>query len=133
MKKTNIILLVLVAVCIAVIVTMVGDFSTYETFATAKASEGKDFRVISVLDTSKAMEYDALKDANRFTFYAKDKAGEVHKVIFSGTKPTDFEKAESVVLLGNMKADGDFHCREIQMKCPSKYKKDQVAVGKNVM
>lgn len=130
MKKTNIILLVVVAVSIAVIVTMVGDFSTYETFATARNDAGKDFRVISVVDTTKGMEYDALKDANRFVFYAKDKSGELRRVIFSGTKPTDFEKAESVVLTGKI-VNGEFKCREIQMKCPSKYKKDQVAIGKS--
>ncbi|HEY0272125.1 MAG TPA: cytochrome c maturation protein CcmE [Chitinophaga sp.] len=131
MKKTNIILLVVVAVSIAVIVTMVGDFSTYETFATARSSAGKDYKVISVLDTTRTMEYNALKDANLFSFYARDKAGEVRKVIFRGTKPTDFEKAESVVLTGKI-VGNEFHCREIQMKCPSKYKNDQVAIGKTM-
>ncbi len=132
MKKTNIILLIVAAISIAVIITMVGDFGTYETFATARTGAGKDFRVISVVDTTRAMEYNALKDANRFTFYAKDNTGELRKVIFSGTKPTDFEKAESVVLLGKM-VGNEFYCRQINMKCPSKYKNDQVAVGKNVM
>jgi cytochrome c-type biogenesis protein CcmE len=65
-------------------------------------------------------------------FYAKDKAGSVSKVIFTGTKPTDFEKAESIVLLGKI-VGNEFYCSQIQMKCPSKYKNDQVAVGKNVM
>ena len=127
MKKTNIILLVVIAVSIGVIVTLVGDFSTYETFATAREKEGKEYHVIGVLDTAQVMTYDPLKDANFFSFFMKDKTGETHKVVFYGTKPTDFEKAEQIVLTGRMQG-GEFHCNKILMKCPSKYKEDQVAL-----
>ena len=129
MKKSNIVLLVLIAVAIAVIISVAGDFSTYETFATARQKEGKEFQVIGKLDTTKTMHYDPVKDANLFSFYVQDKTGEVRKVVFYGTKPTDFEKAESVVLTGKMSASGEFQCSKILMKCPSKYKNDQVAVG----
>jgi len=128
MKKTNIILLVVIAVSIGVIVTLVGDFSTYETFATAREKEGKEYHVIGVLDTTQVMTYDPLKDANFFSFFIKDKTGETRKVVFYGTKPTDFEKAEQIVLTGKMQA-GEFHCNKILMKCPSKYKEDQVALS----
>lgn len=128
MKKTNIILLVVIAVSIGVIVTLVGDFSTYETFATAREKEGKEYHVIGVLDTTQVMTYDPLKDANFFSFFIKDKTGETRKVVFYGTKPTDFEKAEQIVLTGKMQ-DGEFHCNKILMKCPSKYKEDQVALS----
>jgi cytochrome c-type biogenesis protein CcmE len=128
MKKTNIVLLVLIAVAIGVVVTMVGDFSTYETFATAKQKEGKEYHVIGMLDTTQALSYDPIKDANYFSFYMKDKAGETHKVIFFGTKPTDFEKAEQLVLTGKME-NGEFHCNKILMKCPSKYNNDKVAMS----
>ncbi|WP_143310467.1 cytochrome c maturation protein CcmE domain-containing protein [Chitinophaga vietnamensis] len=132
MKKTNIILLVVIAVAIGVIVTMVGDFSTYETFATARQKEGKEFHVIGKLDTTQVMSYDPLKDANLFSFYVKDKTGETRRVVFYGAKPTDFEKAESVVLTGKMEG-AEFHCNKILMKCPSKYKNDQVAMGTKTM
>lgn len=128
MKKSNIVLLVLIAVAIGVIVTVAGDFSTYETFATARQKEGREFQVIGKLDTTQVMSYNPEKDANLFSFYVKDKTGEARHVIFYGTKPTDFEKAESVVLTGKMQ-NGEFQCSKILMKCPSKYKNDQVAVG----
>lgn len=128
MKKTNIVLLVLIAVAIGVVVTMVGDFSTYETFATAKQKEGKEYHVIGFLDTTQTLSYDAVKDANYFTFYMKDKTGETHRVIFYGTKPTDFEKSEQLVLTGKMQG-GEFHCNKILMKCPSKYNNDKVAMS----
>lgn len=128
MKKTHIILLVLVAAAVAIIVSMFGDFSTYETFATAAQDPGKKYHVIGVLAKDQGMEYDPVKDPNHFTFYVQDKAGNVNRVIFNGAKPTDIEKSEQIVMMGYM--DGNnFRCNKIQMKCPSKYKNDQVAIG----
>jgi cytochrome c-type biogenesis protein CcmE len=125
MKKTQIVLLVLVAAAICVIVSMFGDFSTYETFASASANPGKTYHVIGFLEKDKAMVYDPAKDPNRFSFFAKDKAGNVTQVIFKGAKPTDIEKSEQIVMKGYID-NGTFHCTGIQMKCPSKYKNDQV-------
>jgi len=129
MKKTHIIFLVLIAASISVIVMSFGNFSTYETFASAAKEPGKQYHVIGYLEKDKAMEYDPLKDPNHFSFYVKDKAGNVSRVIFNGAKPTDIEKSENIVMTGYIQ-DNVFHCSRIQMKCPSKYKKDQVAEGK---
>lgn len=128
MKRTHIVLLVLVAAAVCIIVTMFGDFSTYETFASAAKDPGKQYHVIGYLEKDKAMNYDPTVDANHFTFFVKDKAGRVSEVVFNGAKPTDIEKSEQIVMTGYM--DGDqFRCGKIQMKCPSKYKNDQVAIG----
>ncbi|MBS1773251.1 MAG: cytochrome c maturation protein CcmE [Bacteroidetes bacterium] len=128
MKRTHIILLVLVAVAVTVIITMFGDFSTYETFATAAKEPGRQYHVIGYLEKSKAFEYNPQTDPNHCTFYVKDKAGNLNKVIFNGAKPTDIEKSEQIVMTGMMQGN-EFHCSKIQMKCPSKYKNDQVVVG----
>jgi cytochrome c-type biogenesis protein CcmE len=130
MKKTHIVLLVLVAVTVAVIVSMFGDFSTYETFASASKQPGKPYHIIGFLQKDMGMEYNPQVDPNHFTFYAKDKAGKVTKVIFNGSKPTDIEKSEQIVMKGYEDGSGVFHCSGIQMKCPSKYKKD-MTVGDN--
>lgn len=128
MKKINIVLLVLIAGAVAVIVANFGSFSTYETFASAAAQPGKQYHIIGHLDKQKGMNYDPLKDPNHFTFYVKDKSGTISQVIFNGSKPTDIEKSEQIVMTGYI--DGKcFRCSKIQMKCPSKYKKDMVAVG----
>lgn len=128
MKRSHIVLLVLVAAAVCVIVSMFGDFSTYETFASAAKEPSKKFHVIGVLQKEKGVAYDPTVDANHCSFYVTDKAGNVSKVIFNGAKPTDIEKSEQIVMMGNM--DGNtFHCSKIQMKCPSKYKNDQVAIG----
>jgi cytochrome c-type biogenesis protein CcmE len=128
MKKSHIVLLVLVAAAVCVIVSAFGSFSTYETFASAAQQPGKTYHVIGFLEKQRAMDYDPKVDPNHFTFYAKDKSGQLNKVIFNGAKPTDIEKSEQIVMKGYI--DGEtFRCTGIQMKCPSKYKKDQVVVG----
>jgi cytochrome c-type biogenesis protein CcmE len=128
MKRTHIILLVLVAAAVTVIVSMFGDFSTYETFASASKEPGKQYHVIGFLDKTKPFEYNPQTDPNHCAFYVKDKAGNINKVIFNGAKPTDIEKSEQIVMTGAMQGEA-FHCNKIQMKCPSKYKNDQVATG----
>jgi hypothetical protein len=127
MKKTSILAIILVAGAMAAILSMVGDFSSYQTFASAKEKPEKKYQIIATLDTSShAMEYDPVKDPNRFVFYAKDEAGVVQKVIFNGAKPQDFERSENLIMTGSMVGDA-FMCEKILMKCPSKYDTDQVA------
>ncbi|MFT4062784.1 MAG: cytochrome c maturation protein CcmE [Edaphocola sp.] len=128
MKKANIVILVVIAAAIGIIVASLGKFSTYETFASAASKPESTFHVVGYLDTSLQQQYDPIKDPNNFTFFAKDKQGAVHKVIFNGARPQDFEKSEQLVMTGYMKGN-DFHCSKIQMKCPSKYENDQIAVA----
>ncbi|MBC7552435.1 MAG: cytochrome c maturation protein CcmE [Taibaiella sp.] len=124
MKKTHIALLVLVVVAISVISATFLDFSTYETFGSASKVPGKAFHVIGFFDKGKGISYDPKVDPNQFTFYATDKSGVQRKVVFvNGAPPRDIDKSEQLVMKGYVKGDA-FYCNGIQMKCPSKYKKD---------
>ena len=124
MKKTHIVLLVLVVVAISAMSATFLDFSTYETFSSAAKNPGKSYHVIGFLDKSKGVTYDPKTDPNKFTFFAKDKSGSFSKVIFlNGAPPRDIEKSEQLVMKGYVQGDA-FYCNGIQMKCPSKYKKD---------
>jgi cytochrome c-type biogenesis protein CcmE len=129
MKKSHIILLLFIIAAIVVIVSSFGDLSSYQTFASAAKQQGKKLYVIGYLQKDKEMDYNPVKDPNHFSFYAKDKSGDVQKVVFNGEKPRDIEKSEQIVMMGYDDA-GTFHCSRIQMKCPSKYKKDMVVEGK---
>ena len=123
MKRSHIVALIIIALCIGIIVSMVADSSSYETFATARSVEGKKFHVVGTLSKDREMVYEPAKDVNYFSFYMSDKKGEERQVIFRGTKPQDFEHSEQIVLTGRM--DGDnFLASKILMKCPSKYVKD---------
>ena len=126
MKKSSIIGLVVIAIAIAVIIGLYTNTSTYGTFNDAKGTNG-ELHVIGYLDKQKELYYDAAKDANYFSFFMKDKKGEECKVVFTGTKPQDFERSEQIVLVGEMRGD-EFHASHIQMKCPSKYTQDKVEI-----
>jgi cytochrome c-type biogenesis protein CcmE len=129
MKTSNLVALVIIAVALAAIISMVGDFSSYETFSTAEAKPGKEYQIIAKLDTlAHKMAYDPIKDPNHFSFYAKDESGKLCEVVFNGTKPQDFERSEKLTMTGVMQ-DGQFRCSKILMKCPSKYKNDQVVTA----
>jgi cytochrome c-type biogenesis protein CcmE len=125
MKTSSIIMLVVIAVSIGVITSMVGDFSSYQTFATATEKAGKQVQIIAYLDTTThAMEYNPLLDANKFTFWAKDEAGVSKKIVFNNTMPDGFKRSERLTMTGTMKGE-EFKCSKILMKCPSKYKNDK--------
>ena len=125
MKKSHIIGLFLIAVSIAIIISMVGDASSYESFASARSGEGKEFHVIGELVDQDKMYYNPEENTDYFSFYLKDKDGEVRKVVFNDTKPRDFERSEEVVLTGKMVGE-EFQASKILLKCPSKYVDDEL-------
>ena len=131
MKKTHIIALVLIAAAITVQISYTGNLTTYETIASAKQKQGKFVNLIAKLDKSQPMEYDAVKNPNYLAFTAVDTLGNVVKVVYHNTKPTDMEKSERIVLKGKMQ-DDHFECKDILLKCPSKYKDDVKVVSDNV-
>jgi len=126
MKKGSILGIVVIAVAIAVIISTYSKTSTYGSFKEAMTST-VPLQIVGHLDKTKELYYDATKDANYFSFYMTDNKGQECKVVFTGTKPQDFERSEQVVLTGQM--DGkEFHASKILMKCPSKYTQDKVEV-----
>jgi cytochrome c-type biogenesis protein CcmE len=108
-----------------------GDLTTYDTVASAREKEGKYVHLIAKLDKNQPLEYDAVKNPNYMRFTAVDTLGNSTVVVYHSPKPTDFEKSERLVLKGSMK-NGEFECKEILMKCPSKYKDDVNANKKNL-
>lgn len=130
MKRTHIIILVAIAALIvSLIVFSAGDFSTYDTISSAKAKPGKYVHLIARLDKSQPIEYDAVNNPNYLSFYAIDSLGGKTKVVFHNSKPTDLEKSERIVMKGKMMAD-HFECKDILLKCPSKYKDDKKELEK---
>ncbi|MFD2967637.1 cytochrome c maturation protein CcmE domain-containing protein [Sphingobacterium bambusae] len=126
MKKSSIILIVIIAVAISMILVIYTDSSTYSTFTEAKEKQ-TELYVVGVLNKEKALHYDPVKDANHFSFFMYDNDSTECQVVFNGSKPQDIERSEQIVLTGRM--DGNiFHASKILMKCPSKYNKDQVEV-----
>lgn len=125
MKKTPIILLGVVF--IAIIFTLVSTMSSgnYATFQDAAMAPEQNFTIIGQLNKSKEIEYNPEVNANRTTFWMKDKDGKEQKVIYHDSKPRDIEKSEEITLEGKM-VNGEFHAVHLLMKCPSKYTPEEV-------
>ncbi|GIV43286.1 MAG: hypothetical protein KatS3mg035_0409 [Bacteroidia bacterium] len=68
MKKTHIILLVVLAVAIGVIISTISDSSTYANFSEAMSNPGKEYHVVGVLNREKDMEYNPEKKRQSFYF-----------------------------------------------------------------
>jgi cytochrome c-type biogenesis protein CcmE len=124
MKRKSIFGLVVIAVAIAVIISTYASSSTYSSFSEAKETSS-ELHIIGHLDKKKELYYDATKDANYFSFFMTDNKGQECKVVFSGTKPEDFERSQQIVLTGRM-LNNEFHASKILMKCPSKYTQDKL-------
>ena len=131
MKKVHIILLVLIAASIAVLISFLKTTTTYDTVATAKSKPGKFVHLIAKLDNSQPVEYDALNNPNFLAFTVVDSLGGSVKVVYHSPKPDNLEHSERLVLKGAIKED-HFECKEILMKCPSKYKDEIKAGDKNM-
>ena len=128
MKRTHLIGIALIAIAIGVLMSISGDVSTYSTFKQALES-GDRVKVVGQLSKDKEMIYNPVEDPNRFTFYAKDEEGLERKVILLQAKPQDFEMSESIVMTGKMQDDA-FVASEILLKCPSKYKDEEIQLKK---
>ena len=55
----------------------------------------------------------------------KDNEGKEEKVVLRKAKPQDFERSEQIVLTGKVEK-GQFIATDMLMKCPSKYKDEEI-------
>lgn len=124
MKKIYIINILVILVGIFLLFSASKDMSTYGTFDVANQS-GKRMKIAGELVKDKEMHYNPEVDANSFSFFMEDADGNDAKVILNKAKPQDFERSEQVVVTGSME-DGIFVADELLMKCPSKYKDEEI-------
>ena len=132
MKKTHIILLVLISGSIAVLISFLKTSATYESISGAKANPGKFVHVAAKLDKSSPVEYDEQKDANYLSFIAVDSTGDKMKVVYMDGRIPNLEISDRLVLEGRYK-DDHFECKRVQTKCPSKYKDEEMKATENNM
>ena len=116
----------MVAAGIYLFSTAANDMGAYATFAQAGKS-GKKVKIAGQLSKDKEMYYKPEENPNFFSFYIKDTEGEERKVVLLSEKPQDFELSEQIVLTGKMK-DDVFVASEMLMKCPSKYKDEEIYI-----
>jgi cytochrome c-type biogenesis protein CcmE len=125
-RKIPIIIGVLIAAAITLILATGSDISSYSTFDEA-ATSGRKAKIAGMLVKDKPIDFDPQKDPNLTTFFVSDPNGIEKKVMLLSPKPKDFELSETVVLTGRMQ-DDVFIASEALLKCPSKYKDDELYV-----
>ncbi|HEU4608710.1 MAG TPA: cytochrome c maturation protein CcmE [Chitinophagaceae bacterium] len=136
MKKFHIVILVAIAAGIMILLSFMGDLSTYETLASARQKQGKTVTVVAKLDKSvqQPIEFDPVKNPNLTQFYVVDTLGNKALVRYHFEKPMDMEKSDRIVLKGRMQGDVFEITNKdgILIKCPSKYKDDPRAASNNL-
>ena len=129
MKPIHIAALAVLAIGIAALTLQAKDVATYANFGDAK-KEGDKVKVAGQLAKDKPMIYDPIKNPDKFSFYLRDQKGQEVLVNLMKPKPQDFELSEQVVVTGEMQGD-IFVANDILMKCPSKYKDEEIYMKNN--
>lgn len=131
MKKSHIIVLVVIAAAIAIIVSTAGDASTYVDFDQAMsmstAGNSKEIHVVGELKKDQQGNIIGIEEgADRvsFSFLMIDDKGREQKVYYDQPMPSDFMRSEKVVVIGSYVAN-DFRASKILLKCPSKYQDEK--------
>jgi cytochrome c-type biogenesis protein CcmE len=128
MKTTQLIIFGIIAIGIGLLITSSRDVSSYATFELAEAS-GNRVKIVGQLSKHKEMHYNPEKDRNHFSFYIADSEGVEKQVVYKKPKPQDFEMSEQIVLTGKM-TENIFYADEMLLKCPSKYKDEEINLRK---
>lgn len=141
MKKSHIIALGVIAVAIVMIISTIGDASTYASFDEAKEmaknNNKASIHVVGELlkdnnGKPKGMKYEPAIDPNRFEFIMTDSLNNQQLVVFNQPKPQDMDKSEKVVVVGKMDLQKNcFNADQILLKCPSKYNNGELKVDEN--
>ena len=133
MKRGHLFGLGIIAIAIVIIMTSIGDASSYESFTTAKEmkqdGEDKAIHVVGQLKKDTSGEVTGLnvrEDKVSFTFMLVDNEGVEQEVFYNEPVPADFTRSESVVVIGSYKNEEIFIADKILMKCPSKYQETEV-------
>lgn len=134
MKKSHILIIIVIAVAIGIIVSTAGDASTYVSFGEAKnmalTGSKKEIHVVGQLKKDSQGHVIGIEegaDKVSFSFLMIDENGKEQKVDYNQPVPPDFTKSEKVVVVGSY-AGAEFHASKILLKCPSKYQEQSVKV-----
>jgi cytochrome c-type biogenesis protein CcmE len=134
MKKSHILIIVVIAAAVGILITTADDASSYVSFSEASqlASAGnqKDIHVVGQLKKDAQGNITGIEegaDKVSFSFIMIDDQGKEQKVTFKEPMPADFKKSEKVVVIGSYAGD-TFVASKILLKCPSKYQEEKVNV-----
>ncbi len=119
MKKYRIYLgLAAIAIFSATLFNNFGNsISTYVNFSEA-SGKSRTAHVVGTWVKEAPAEFSM--ETKTFTFQMKDETGRECQVVYSKPKPSNFDQADRIVVIGEMKG-GRFYASDMLLKCPSKY------------
>jgi cytochrome c-type biogenesis protein CcmE len=134
MKKSHIIIIIVIAAAIGILLSTSGDASNYVGFGEARematAGNKKDIHVVGVLKKDSQGNVVGIQqglDKVSFSFVMIDEKGKEQTVTYNQPMPQDFTKSEKVVVVGSSLSD-TFVASKILLKCPSKYQEQKINV-----
>ncbi|MFZ2905737.1 MAG: cytochrome c maturation protein CcmE [Cyclobacteriaceae bacterium] len=132
MKKSHILIIIVIAAAIGIVVTTADDASTYVTFDQAYqlASNGSknSIHVVGELKKDESGHVVGIQpgsDRVSFSFIMVDENKKEQLVIYNEPMPQDFTRSEKVVVIGSYHGD-TFMADKILLKCPSKYQEQKL-------
>src|SRR5687768_4940112 len=112
MKKSYILVIVVIAVAIGILVSTAGDASTYvgfgEAYQMASTGNKKEIHVVGLLKKDADGNVIGIEqglDKVSFSFIMIDEKGKEQKVDYNQPMPQDFTKSEKVVVIGSYAGD----------------------------
>jgi cytochrome c-type biogenesis protein CcmE len=134
MKKSHIIIIIVIAVAVGILISTAEDASSYVTFneayQLASTGSSQHIHVVGELkknSTGQIVGIEEGADRVSFSFVMIDDKGKEQKVFYNQPMPQDFTKSEKVVVIGGY--DGEtFRASKILLKCPSKYQEKNVNI-----
>ncbi len=94
------------------------SISSYVCFEEAATMDNDRVHVIGTWDSSQPASFST--ETMTFTFFMTDENGNTRRVVYPRPKPNNFEQADQLVVIGQMRGD-TFVSRDMLVKCPSKY------------
>jgi len=126
MKTSHIIVLGFLAIFVVMLgINFSQSASVYTGFDQARATN-KQVHIVGKWIKRDQASYDPQRDL--FQFYLQDTLNNVELVHYYDPKPTNFEQAEKVVLIGGYEQER-FVADKIVMKCPSKYEATDITAN----
>jgi len=132
MKKSHILIIILIAAAIGIVVSTAGDASTYVTFDQAYqlATNGSTSSIHVVGALKKDVNGHVVgivqgSDRVSFSFIMIDENKKEQIVEYHEPMPQDFTRSEKVVVVGSYQ-DDIFVAEKILLKCPSKYQEQKL-------
>lgn len=132
MKKSHILIILVIAAAIAIIISTAGDASTYASFGDAYemalTGNKNSIHVVGQLTkdaSGKVVGIEEGADKVSFSFVMVDEKGKEQRVEYNQPMPADFTRSEKVVVVGHYTGEA-FKAEKILLKCPSKYQEQKI-------